>query len=88
MRTSNSRFSATRWHRVATIAKRPRPVDVAVEHILTVAHEQVSLLLTASRDRLSNLAEALLLDETLEVDALKAILDAPQSVATAGLMQW
>ncbi len=51
-------------------------VDLAVEQILAVAHEQVGALLTASSDRLHALAEALLRDETLEINALKAILDA------------
>jgi cell division protease FtsH len=56
-------------------------VDAAVEQILDDAHDQVRRLLTASKDRLHALAEALLRDETVELDALKAILGAPLSAA-------
>ena len=54
-------------------------IDLAVEQILSAAHEQVGRLLTASSGRLRTVAEALLRDETLELDALQAIFDAPLS---------
>jgi cell division protease FtsH len=57
-------------------------VDAAVDQILADVHEQVRRLLVASQDRLHALAEALLRDETLELDSLKQLLGAPPAPAT------
>jgi cell division protease FtsH len=54
-------------------------VDAAVEQMLGSAHEGVLALLTTSKAQLTSLAEALLRDETLELDQLRALLGPPRS---------
>jgi cell division protease FtsH len=49
-------------------------VDVAVQQLLSGAHETARALLSASKGQLHDLAEALLRDETLEVEQLQTIL--------------
>jgi len=51
-------------------------IDAAVQQLLTVVHEQVTTLLTASKNQLETLAEALLRSETLDLTQLTTILGA------------
>jgi cell division protease FtsH len=54
-------------------------VDAAVEQLLGTAHERALALLTTSKNQLTSLAEALLRDETLNLDQLRTLLGPPRS---------
>jgi cell division protease FtsH len=54
-------------------------VDATVQQLLGSAHEQVLALLTTSKAQLTSLAEALLRDETLELEQLRTLLGPPRS---------
>jgi cell division protease FtsH len=53
-------------------------IDLDVERLLDLAYKQVHQTLTKARSRLDKLADALLHEETVEIDALTRILGAPQ----------